>query len=140
MAMDTAYLIATGQPFSAAFVVTEAPGRTSFSYKPTDFGFYMEIAIRVFYFALFESSKYRATPGKMTMGLIVVDERGNPLSLRRAFFRATGKLVSLVLFGLGFLMAGWTALKQALHDFFAESLVVKRIEKTIQAGMQLSDG
>ena len=140
MALDTAYLIVTGQPLSTAYPVTETPDRISVSYHPTDFGFFMEIAISIAYFAFFESSKYRATPGKLAMGLVVVDEQGRRLSLQRALLRAIGKLASLTLFFLGFLMAGWTARKQALHDFFVESLVMKRIEKPIQADMQLAEG
>ena len=76
----------------------------------------------------------------MSMGLVVVDEHGKPLSFKQALVRAAGKLFSLSLFGFGFFMAGWNDRKQALHDFFVQSLVMKRLEKPVPADMQLADG
>jgi hypothetical protein len=76
------------------------------------------------YFALFESSKSQATPGKMAMGIKVVDDVGQRVGFGRATGRYFGKIVSGLILNIGYLLAGWTARKQALHDMMASTLVV----------------
>jgi uncharacterized RDD family membrane protein YckC len=77
------------------------------------------------YFAIFESTRLRATPGKLLFGLRVVDLHGQQISLGRALGRNLGKYLSTLLLGIGFMMAGWTRRKQALHDMMAGCLVVR---------------
>jgi uncharacterized RDD family membrane protein YckC len=76
------------------------------------------------YFALFESGAAQATPGKMAMGIKVVDSAGRRIGFGCASGRFFGKIVSSIIFNIGYLMAGWTARKQALHDIMAGTLVV----------------
>jgi len=76
------------------------------------------------YFALFESSAMQATPGKRALGLKVVDELGARIAFGRATGRYFGKIISGAIFYVGFLMAGFTERKQALHDLMASTLVV----------------
>lgn len=79
------------------------------------------------YFALQESSTRQATLGKMAIGVKVTDMEGNRLSFGRASGRYFAKLVtSLIPFGIGWMLAGWTAKKQAIHDMLASTLVVCR--------------
>jgi uncharacterized RDD family membrane protein YckC len=77
------------------------------------------------YYALLESSPWQATPGKRALHLRVTDLEGRRVSFNRASFRAVGKSVSDVTYGIGFLMAGVTRRKQALHDYLAGCLVVR---------------
>lgn len=77
------------------------------------------------YFALQESSAAQATPGKRAMGLRVTDEYGDRISFGKASGRYFGKIISGLIIGIGFLMAGWTEKKQALHDMMAGTLVIK---------------
>ncbi len=79
------------------------------------------------YYALFESSSMQATPGKKFFHLLVTDTEGKRLSFLRATGRYFGKYISTFIFGIGFLMAGFTAHRQALHDILAETLVWRRI-------------
>ena len=79
------------------------------------------------YFAWMESSTWQATLGKRALGLIVTNQEGK----RRSFGHATGRFFSklvtgLVPLGIGWIMAGFTAKKQALHDFIAGTLVLRR--------------
>lgn len=83
-------------------------------------------AIEVLYFSVMESSKYQATIGKMVLGLKVTDELGRPLEFPRALLRNFGKIISAMLFMLGYILAGITRQKQALHDIIASSLVVSK--------------
>ncbi|MFN9738320.1 MAG: RDD family protein [Pseudomonadota bacterium] len=78
------------------------------------------------YFALLESSPRQATLGKMAVGLIVTDFEGRRIGFGRATGRYFGKILSALILGIGFLMAGFTERKQALHDMLATTLVVNK--------------
>ena len=84
------------------------------------------LAIDWLYFALQESSAAQATLGKRAFDLKVVDERGERIGFGRASFRFVGKIFSGLILGIGFLMAGVTARRQALHDLLAGTFVVFR--------------
>ncbi len=77
------------------------------------------------YYAFFESSKYQATPGKIMLNIKVTDMEGEKIGFGRASGRFFGKIISAMIFYIGFIMAGFTSRKQALHDMMAGCLVVK---------------
>jgi|ERR1051326_817978 uncharacterized RDD family membrane protein YckC len=77
------------------------------------------------YHALMESRK-GATLGKMALGIKVTDMNGNQVTFGRATGRYFGKILSGLIFCVGFLMAGFTQQKQALHDILAGCLVVNK--------------
>jgi uncharacterized RDD family membrane protein YckC len=87
--------------------------------------------IWLLYFPLMESSRLRATLGKLVCGLVVVDDNGRQLGFSRAFGRNLGKTVSAVILMVGFMMAGWTHRKQALHDMMAGCLVLKKTSPSV---------
>lgn len=78
------------------------------------------------YFALMESSSKQGTLGKMALGIIVTDVNGNRLTFGRATGRYFGKILSGLIFYIGFIMAAFTEKKQALHDMIAGCLVVNK--------------
>jgi uncharacterized RDD family membrane protein YckC len=82
---------------------------------------------RWFYFALFESSSWQATPGKRALGLYVTDLAGQRISFGRASGRFFGKIVSSLTLMIGYIMAGFTERKQALHDMIAGTLVLRKL-------------
>lgn len=84
------------------------------------------LAIGWLYFALMESSKNQGTLGKMALGLKVTDMDGNRISFGRATGRYFGKILSNMILMIGYILAGLTAKKQALHDMIASCLVVKK--------------
>ncbi len=84
------------------------------------------IAATWLYFALMESSSRQATLGKMAMGIIVTDVGGGRIGFGRATGRYFGKIVSGMIMYIGYIMAGFTEKKQALHDMMAGTLVVNR--------------
>lgn len=84
--------------------------------------------IAFLYFPLMESSRLRASLGKLACGLMVVDEDGRQIGFARAFGRNIGKALSALILFVGFMMAGWTHRKQALHDMMAGCLVLKRYD------------
>jgi formylglycine-generating enzyme required for sulfatase activity/uncharacterized RDD family membrane protein YckC len=76
------------------------------------------------YRAGMESSSGQATLGKMALGIIVTDYEGKRISFARATGRLLAKILSAVIFLFGYIMAGFTEKKQALHDMIAKTLVV----------------
>jgi uncharacterized RDD family membrane protein YckC len=78
------------------------------------------------YFALFESSAWQATPGKMAVGAKVTDMSGERIGFGQASVRSVGKGFSSMLCFIGYLMAAVTDKRQALHDFLARTLVLNR--------------
>jgi len=80
------------------------------------------------YFALMESSDRQATFGKAMMNLRVTDANGNRLSFGHASGRFFSKIITgMVPFGIGYIMAGFTQKKQALHDFIAGTVVIRTL-------------
>ena len=77
------------------------------------------------YFALMESSRHQGTLGKMAMGLRVTTLEGERLTLGRATVRFLGRIISGLTLLVGYIMAGFTEKKQALHDIIAGTLVLK---------------
>ena len=86
-----------------------------------------EVVLQWLYYALLESSVWKATLGKRACGLVVVDTDGDRISFARATNRELAKYISGLTLGIGFLMAGWTEHKQALHDKMAGTLVLRRV-------------
>lgn len=88
------------------------------------------------YFAWMESSSKQASLGKMAVGIKVVDLQGKRLSFGRALGRTLAKIISKLIFNIGFYMAGATRRKQALHDKMAGAYVV---DKDFQPGDDLPE-
>jgi uncharacterized RDD family membrane protein YckC len=82
------------------------------------------LLIVIGYFAGFESSRWQATIGKKLMKIKVVDLNGHRISFGQAIGRYLSKIVSCLTFCIGYMMAGWTEKKQALHDKIAGTLVI----------------
>lgn len=79
------------------------------------------------YHALMESSEWQATLGKKVLGLVVTDMDGRRISFWRATGRHFGKIVTnMVPAFIGYIMAGFTEKKQALHDMIAGCLILQR--------------
>jgi uncharacterized RDD family membrane protein YckC len=82
------------------------------------------LIVLVIYWILMESSRYQASFGKLAFGMKVVNRDGSRLSIPTATVRNLLKLLSAIILFIGFMMAGWTRHKQALHDKIARCYVV----------------
>ncbi|ABK98981.1 RDD family protein [Pelobacter propionicus] len=78
------------------------------------------------YFTLLETSSKQATAGKVALGLIVTDLNGGRISSDEANRRYWGKYLSTIILCIGYIMAGLTQKKQALHDIMAGTLVIRK--------------
>jgi uncharacterized RDD family membrane protein YckC len=86
-----------------------------------------------FYFIVFECSKLQATPGKLALGLKVTDEQGRRITFLRSVSRNVSKLLSGTMLMAGYILAGVTPRKQALHDLIAGCLVVHGQQNSLAA-------
>jgi uncharacterized RDD family membrane protein YckC len=88
------------------------------------------------YFTWFHGTLGR-TPGKMLMGLRVIQASGDPMTPGVAFLRWVGYLISAIPFSLGFLWVAFDRRKQGWHDKIAMTLVIRKEDdedRTADAG------
>ncbi len=76
------------------------------------------------YYAGMESSTMQATLGKRLLGIQVTDLSGERVTFARATGRYFAKIISALIFMIGYIMAAFTEKKQGLHDIIAGTLVV----------------
>jgi uncharacterized RDD family membrane protein YckC len=85
------------------------------------------VLVKWLYFAYLESGEKQGTWGKQALGLYVTDLSGERITFGRASGRFFAKIITgLIPLWLGFIMAGFTERKQALHDMIASCLVLRR--------------
>ncbi|MDH3999193.1 MAG: zinc-ribbon domain-containing protein [Desulfuromonadales bacterium] len=68
--------------------------------------------------------KFRATPGKMALGLIVVTPERAKISYLRALGRHFGEWLSSMILGIGYVMVAFDDEKRSLHDRICGTRVV----------------
>jgi uncharacterized RDD family membrane protein YckC len=82
------------------------------------------LVVTVAYFIGLTASPWQATLGKRWLGIYVLTEDGRRLNPKHAFGRELAKFLSLITLMIGYMMAGWTREKTALHDRVAHTRVV----------------
>lgn len=110
-------ILSAGMGFSVGIGGVGGPGASLL-------GILIALAAPWLYWAGMESSRHQATIGKMALGMAVTDNFNNRLTFLRASARYSGKFLSSMTLSAGFIMAGFTQRKQALHDMLAGSVVV----------------
>jgi uncharacterized RDD family membrane protein YckC len=88
---------------------------------------FIRIVLNWLYYSLLESSVWQGTLGKKALGLEVTDLDGNRISFGRATGRFFAKFISAIILFIGYIMAGFTEKKQALHDIIAGTLVIRKL-------------
>ncbi len=88
-------------------------------------GGWLGVLVSIAYFVFFEGGPHGAGAGKQAMRIRVVDARTNaPIGHRRALIRWFGRILSALVFMLGYLWMLWDADKQCWHDKLADDVVV----------------
>jgi uncharacterized RDD family membrane protein YckC len=85
----------------------------------------LRVLILLSYFVGFWVATAGATPGKLLMGIRVVRTNGQPLDVTWGLVRFVGYVISLVLLLSGFIMIAFTPQKRGLHDYIAQTVVVR---------------
>jgi uncharacterized RDD family membrane protein YckC len=92
---------------------------------PSDAARAVAVLVSVAYFTILEGGPGGAGLGKRALGLRVVDQRtGGPIGYPRAFVRWLGRILSAIVFFLGYLWMLWDPEKQCWHDKLAGDVVV----------------
>jgi uncharacterized RDD family membrane protein YckC len=110
---------------SRQLVVSITNAQTLNTYLATAIGI-MSFLLTWAYYSGMESSPLQATIGKLVVGIYVTDLQGQRISFGRATGRVFGKIISGAILLIGYLMAGFTEKKQALHDMMARCLVLMK--------------
>ncbi len=120
--LDVLFLSALGMPLHLATTLLVWPGvETARVFEGAE---WPGIFIGWAYFVLF-TTLWQATPGKRLLGLRVTDAQGRPPSLSRVLLREVlGRPLSVIVYGLGYAMAGMTPERRGLHDLIAGTWVV----------------
>lgn len=96
------------------------------------------LVLTIGYFTYFHGATGR-TPGKMLLGLQVINQDGSPLNFGIAFLRSVSYLVSSVIFNLGFIWVAFDKRKQGWHDKIAGTVVIIREKQNQTDGIFLPD-
>jgi len=56
----------------------------------------------------------------------IVNEDGSPIDYSKATARAFCEILSALILGFGYLMAGWDSQKRTLHDRICGTLVIQK--------------
>lgn len=83
------------------------------------------VLVGAIYEIAFLASSFQATVGKAALRIKVTDEEGMRLTVARSTGRYIAKFLNFWTLGVGFVMAGFTRRRQALHDKLAGTLVVR---------------
>jgi len=85
------------------------------------------LIVGLLYYAGFESSNLQGTPGKLALGIKVIDTEGQRVSFARATGRHFSKIVSGMTLLIGYIMCAFTERRQCLHDMMAGCLVISAL-------------
>lgn len=120
------YTVAVSVAAFATLIARLFSGSARLAGNPTvTFGYLVMIAVVLLNFIVLAG--YRGqTLGKWATGLRIQQTDGTSLSFARALVRhLVGYPLSLLTFGLGFLIAALNGQDRALHDFVAGTIVVR---------------
>ena len=87
---------------------------------------YLQWALNIALFAIviYMEGILGGTPGKLLLGLRIVNEKGDHIGIPGAILRYIGKFVAAIILGIGLLMIAFNVKKQGLHDKIAGTYVV----------------
>ena len=108
---------------SFPFAMASPSGIDTISLAEAGFRFLAQILIPAAY-ATYFVGKYRATPGKMACGLVIVTSDNGDVSYSRALGRHFSEFLSSILLLIGYIMAAFDGEKRALHDRICDTRVV----------------
>nr|VFJ56572.1 MAG: Uncharacterized membrane protein YckC, RDD family [Candidatus Kentron sp. FW] len=76
----------------------------------------------------------QATPGKMALKVLIVDEKtGNSPTMKQWIIRYLGYYLSLIPLGFGYFWVAWDSKKQGWHDKLAGTVVIRPKNKGVES-------
>ena len=123
--IDSLVLSVASSILISIFFDPGSPSTEEFDFSFDPLSSLVSTAMNVLYYGLLEGRPAGQTLGKRAFRIRVVDfETGEPIDYRRGFARAIGKILSGLVFGLGFLWMLWDRDGQTWHDKIASTTVV----------------
>ncbi len=84
--------------------------------------------VQMLYFTYFHGNTGQ-TPGKMLLGLQVLQATGERVTYGIAFLRWVGYIISKMFFWLGFIWIGFDHKKRGWHDYIASTVVIQLLRE-----------
>lgn len=85
----------------------------------------LSVVVSFFYFPIYNASRLKGTPGKYIMGLTVTNLDGSQISFKTSIIRHLMFFVSSSFFFVGYMLFFFTEKKQTLHDYVADTIVIR---------------
>lgn len=133
--IDYAVCAATlaGATVAARWLASETRGAARGDDVVEGFGYLLTLSIFAFNFIVLAGFTGR-TFGKWATGICIADTRGHYANFARVFLRhVIGYPLTILTFGLGFLLAAFGSRKRALHDYLAGTIVLRDTSVTRDA-------
>ncbi|WP_420316589.1 RDD family protein [Ekhidna sp.] len=92
--------------------------------EPSRYDYLLLTSIYFGYYIIFESSKYRATPGKILTKIKIANSDYKKASLLKVVLRNISKFLSLLICFSGFVLIFFDGKRRALHDYIGGTLVL----------------
>jgi uncharacterized RDD family membrane protein YckC len=83
-----------------------------------------------FGYEVFFVGRFAGTPGKLLLGMRVVRSDFSRVSYWSAAVRVFGRTLSDLTLYIGYIMVGFDTQRRALHDYIADTRVIKREQAT----------
>jgi uncharacterized RDD family membrane protein YckC len=82
------------------------------------------VDIFVIWFIVYLEGVHGGTPGKLILGLRIVDAKGKFIGMPNALLRYVASTLSALILCIGYLMIAFNSRKQGLHDKIAGTYVI----------------
>jgi uncharacterized RDD family membrane protein YckC len=98
--------------------------------KPTPEAIHLRLILMIpqyiffFGYEVFFIGKFGATPGKMASKIKVINADGSKVGYLKALGRVFAKFLSVIILGIGYIMAAFDDEKRALHDRICNTRVI----------------
>lgn len=106
----------------------QAPGEwsASFEYMASTSEVIANLIYGIIFVIIFTATQYKGSPGKLICRIQVVNPDMSKIGIGKSIGRYFSYILSGMIFMVGFMMAGWTKEKRALHDMICNTRVVYR--------------
>jgi uncharacterized RDD family membrane protein YckC len=96
-------------------------------------GFLLASLILAFAYEVFFVGRYGGTPGKLLLRMRIVRADFSRLTYGRAAIRFFGRMLTELTMYIGYIMVGFDPQRRALHDYVADTRVIKRDQDQLAA-------
>ncbi len=88
-----------------------------------DFG---ALIASIIYEILMNASRWQGSLGKIILGIKITNLEGERITISQSCYRYFGMILAAIPLGYGLLRMIWSEQSQGLHDYIADTLVLKR--------------